>query len=172
MITKERKREINKAYRERNKDKINERGREYYLNNKEKIAERQREHSKKYRAINKDKVKKYSIVRKSTHWSYILFNRARARSRALKSECNLTVESIEGLLKSQNGKCHWLGVDMIITTQARHPLQVSIDRLDNTKGYTIDNIVLCTFFANMGRNTASVELFMESIHEIKKSLSS
>ena len=51
----------------------------------------------------------------------------------------------------QGGKCFWLDIDIDFTMKdwLRSP---SLDRLDNTKGYTIDNVVLTTRFANLGRS--------------------
>jgi len=52
---KEKQREYNKEYREKNKEKIKQQRKEYRENNKEKIKEQQKINSKKYREANKEK---------------------------------------------------------------------------------------------------------------------
>ena len=53
----------------------------------------------------------------------------------------------------------WYGVPLLRTSRSKHPQQPSLDRLDNSGGYTIGNVVLTSLAANLGRNTASVEDF-------------
>jgi len=71
---------------------------------------------------------------------------------------DVTPKYLRELLKSQNGKCYWLGIELDTTKKdaLRTP---SVDRLDNSKGYTRDNIVLTSRFANLGRQTATVTEF-------------
>ena len=63
---------------------------------------------------------------------------------------------LESLKDKQNGLCYWLNIplDFTMKDKLRKP---SIDRLDNSRGYDADNIVLTTVFANTGRRDASVE---------------
>jgi hypothetical protein len=55
-------------------------------------------------------------------------------------------------MEKQNGLCHWFKIPLIPSHQKKHPQQPSLDRLDNNKGYTKDNVVLCCYSANIGRN--------------------
>lgn len=75
---------------------------------------------------------------------------------------------LENLKEKQNGLCYWLKIpiDFTLKDKLRKP---SLDRLDNSKGYEPDNVVLTTVFANTGRRDASI-LEMESfiINYIKK----
>lgn len=48
----------------------------------------------------------------------------------------------------------------------RDPKLVSVDRLDNAKGYALDNIVLCCKWANLGRNTATVDVWTAVLKEL------
>ncbi len=78
-------------------------------------------------------------------------------SKHRKIENTLTVDDINEMYEKQNGLCFWFGVPMIPTDQNKHPQQPSIDRLDRTKGYTKENVVLCCYSANIGRNENDIE---------------
>ena len=65
---------------------------------------------------------------------------------------------LEELKLKQNGLCYWLEIpiDFSLKDKLRKP---SLDRLDNKKGYEIDNVVLTTLFANLGRRDSTVYEF-------------
>jgi hypothetical protein len=60
--------------------------------------------------------------------------------------------------------CYWLKIpiDFTMKDKLRKP---SLDRLDNSIGYRVDNIVLTTVFANTGRNSATVEEMLKFISD-------
>ncbi len=77
---------------------------------------------------------------------------------------------LEELKERQNGMCYWLKIpiDFTMKDRLRKP---SLDRLDNSIGYRIDNVVLTTVFANTGRNSATVEemnFFIDNFIYFKK----
>jgi hypothetical protein len=78
-------------------------------------------------------------------------------SKNRKIEHTLTVEDINEMLEKQNGLCYWFKIPLIPSSNSNHPQQPSLDRLDRTKGYTKDNVVLCCYSANIGRNDNDVE---------------
>jgi hypothetical protein len=57
--------------------------------------------------------------------------------------------------------CYWLDIEMSLPDLAisRSPFAPSVDRLDSSRGYHKDNIVLCTRFANIGRGAYDKEDF-------------
>ena len=67
----------------------------------------------------------------------------------------------------QKSKCHWLEVELNPewVFDAGHPLAISVDRLgyDYIKG----EVVICSRFANLGRNTYPDEKFMDVLRYIK-----
>jgi hypothetical protein len=85
-------------------------------------------------------------------------------------EHNLTVDNINEMFKNQNGLCYWFNVPLIPSNNSKHPQQPSLDRLDRNKGYTIDNVVLTCYSANIGRNENSVEDWEIFIKVLKENL--
>lgn len=81
-------------------------------------------------------------------------------------EHNLTVDDINRMFEEQKGLCYWFKVPLIPSENSKHPQQPSLDRLDGTKGYTKDNVVLACYSANIGRNDNSVEVWEEFIKKI------
>ena len=114
-----------------------------------------RESKKKYRLDpkNKEKEKLKYQERKIRLWSNSLLSNSKSRD----CENTLSVNDIEEIYKKQNGLCYWFNVPLIPTLTKKHPQQPSLDRLDRLKGYTIDNVVLCCYAANIGRNETDVE---------------
>jgi hypothetical protein len=78
----------------------------------------------------------------------------------------LTVNDINEILESQNGLCYWFKVPLVPSQNGKHPQQPSLDRLDRTKGYTKENVVLTCYSANIGRNDNTVEVWEEFIKKI------
>jgi len=78
-------------------------------------------------------------------------------SKHRKIEHTLTINDINEMLKEQNGLCYWFKIPLIPSNKHKHPQQPSLDRLDRHKGYTKDNVVLCCYSANIGRNENDLE---------------
>lgn len=100
-----------------------------------------------------------SIQRPSAHssWNRRLARACRSVSREKNLPLDLGPDTLSAILERQRGKCHWLGLPLDVSIDRRGPLSPSVDRLDNSRGYTPDNVVLTCVFANLGRSTASVE---------------
>ena len=90
-------------------------------------------------------------------WAYCLIQTISSREirKNRKRDKRVTIKYIRELLKKQNNKCYWLGIDLDVTNKCklRKP---SLDRLDNNKGYEIGNIVITSLFANTGRRDANI----------------
>jgi hypothetical protein len=76
----------------------------------------------------------------------------------------LTVTDINEMFEQQKGLCYWFNVPLIPSNKTKHPQQPSLDRLDRNKGYTKDNVVLCCYSANIGRNDNDVETWIEFLN--------
>lgn len=87
-----------------------------------------------------------------------------------KYDNNLTVENLKLIWEKQSGKCAITGLQMVLpeTTASTNvgPKCVSIDRIDNTKGYIIENVQLVCYSANLARNVFSIEEIQNFFKEI------
>lgn len=68
-------------------------------------------------------------------------------------EITISLDDLKEQWDIQNGLCYWLDIKMSLEDLAvsRSPFAPSVDRIDSSRGYHRDNIVLCTRFANLGR---------------------
>lgn len=89
-----------------------------------------------------------------------------AKYRALKNNIpfDLTEEFVKGLWYKQEGKCYYSGIPMTIEEVGRH--SVSLDRQDSSKGYTKDNVVLCSHAVNTMKSDLSIDEFKHIINNL------
>lgn len=74
----------------------------------------------------------------------------RLRAEAKKIEFNLTMIDLIDIYNKQNGKCFYSNLNMSLKKKGGIQYDtMSVDRIDSTKGYTKDNIVLCLNSINM-----------------------
>ena len=132
-----------------------ERGRrQYQLHREQRIASQKQYYEQHKGPALSAKRRTYSMTK---GWTIQLISSARKRAAKAGLAFDLDREFLEALWTKQEGLCHCLGVPMVRSTQNRDPQRPSLDRLDPKCGYTRDNVVLTTQFANMGRNVASEE---------------
>lgn len=82
-----------------------------------------------------------------------------------------TKTEVIALFNKQGGRCYWTGVELVVDPNIRkHPLQPSLDRIDCSKPYLKDNVVVSACFINLGRGNTSKEIFLDSLNRIKMSL--
>ena len=87
----------------------------------------------------------------------------------------VTPAEIEDIWIKQGGKCYWFGVPLDMNLlykdhpdwMPKHPMAPSIDKIDVNGDYTNENIVICTRFANFGRNVCEFNRFHEIVEELK-----
>ena len=108
-----------------------------------------------FRKIEADKQKE----RRVRLWQNTLLHDSKHR----KIEHTLTINDINEMLEKQNGLCYWFKIPLIPSNKHKHPQQPSLDRLDRHKGYTKDNVVLCCYSANIGRNENDLDTWLEFI---------
>jgi len=83
-------------------------------------------------------------------------------------ENTITVNDINEMFENQKGLCYWFKIPLIPSNKSKHPQQPSLDRLDRNKGYTKDNVVLCCYSANIGRNENDLETWIEFLKILNK----
>lgn len=150
----------------------------YYTDNKKSSKKRLKKDDKKYKykinkkwqLKNKDRLPIYrKTYREKITWSKRLFTYCKGKNKHIYNNPNIDFDDkyIEFLFEKQKGKCYWFNISLDINSRNRNPLKPSIDRLDNTKGYMKDNIVLCSMVSNLGRSTTEVTEWIEIINMIK-----
>jgi hypothetical protein len=89
-----------------------------------------------------------------------LLNGAKRRSVKDNKEFNLTKQFLISLFNKQEGKCFYTGLDLLAYNNSSNDFCVSIDRVDSTKDYTTDNIVLCCWIINRIKTNLSIKDFV------------
>lgn len=104
-------------------------------------------------------------------WAWNLYNNARASTNRYGLEdINIDEQYVLDLFEKQNHKCYWLGVDLVPSSEKKHPFQPSLDRLDRNRGYIKGNVVLCCFVANFGRNENTEESWKQFLKKLQMQL--
>ena len=85
-----------------------------------------------------------------------MVNRARERAMAKGLEFNIDTVNIREIFPF-NMICPAIGIAMSFGDKSGRTTSPSLDRIDNSKGYTIDNIQIISNQANMMKNKATKE---------------
>lgn len=111
----------------------------------------------------KQDVLKSKERRKKNRVEYVLYN-AKSRAKAKNLEFDLTVDNI--FLPEY---CPVLGIKLEWNENKTKANSYSIDRVDNTKGYTHDNTIIVSLRANRLKNDATLEE-LKSVYEFYEKL--
>jgi len=95
----------------------------------------------------------------------MLRNRCKQRAKKYNYDFSLTKEYIISLL--ENGVCEKTNIKLIIDDSTYHPYAPSIDRIDNNKGYTNDNIQVTCMIYNFCKNKFSEEQVNEFFKDMR-----
>lgn len=97
-------------------------------------------------------------------------SRARCSAEARGLEWAITIEMVDTLFHRQGGRCALSGREMTFQRGNAHrghrSVVASIDRIDNTKGYTPDNVQLVTVEVNFAKQTMSDAEFVALCRDI------
>ena len=130
----EEKKKYFKDYNLRNKEKLKKQAHERYLKNKPHVAKQ----SKEWLA---------------THPEYRLWKQARDSSKQRSLECTITQEDI--IIPEY---CTYLGIKLTDNRDSgRHDSNISLDRINNTKGYVPGNVQVISSKANFMKRNATIE---------------
>lgn len=91
-----------------------------------------------------------------------LVKRSRHSAKLRNLEYGLDFDIILSLYNSQQGKCYYTGLDLKDYSIGDKD-SPSIDRIDSTKGYTKDNVIICKTWANIMKMETDLETFKERI---------
>ena len=164
-----RERELNniRNRRYRKTQKCKDRMKIYYENNKEKIKEKVKEWQKD----NPEKVKlsaKKSWIKWVGSPKYIYHN-LKENCRKRKSEFILKQKDFLAWYDNEPKKCHYCGIpetEIDILNEhfgKKYTTRLTIDRKDNNKSYTIDNMVLACMYCNRIKSDLWDEETMKAI---------
>jgi hypothetical protein len=123
--------------------------REYYLKNKTKILKQAKDSYDRNRK---------TIQRRSKEWlaehpEYRLWKQAKDSSKQRGLEFSITVEDI--VIPKY---CTYLGIELTKHFDSgRYDSNISLDRIDNSKGYIKDNIQVISSKANFMKRNATIE---------------
>lgn len=102
------------------------------------------------------------------NWQSRLLSNARARNKKkYQKQTSITAEDLNKLMQQQRGACYYTRIDFDLSFRNKLT-SPSIDRIDNTKPYTLNNIRLVIQFVNIGRNTATEKELVQLISQIKQ----
>lgn len=117
-----------------------------------------------------------SNIKIGKYFSQQFLNRAKKKTSTRRKgngiKFTLTVEQLDIQYEKQNGLCYYTGQplklpDMTLSYTANAcNKNISIDRIDSKKDYTVDNIVLCTIDANLAKQQLSVEQFLTLCRQV------
>ena len=172
----------NLARKRRQKPGVKKREREKYKKWWTNLPE---EKKRKYRAEIKERSKGYKkrlheVLEKTKNpklFFQFKIRRVKASAKARNLECTITVEELFNMYKKQEGRCFYTGEKLVLKISSsqsykRENMDVfknyaTLDRLDSTKGYTIDNVVLSTLKCNMAKSSLSYDEFVKICENIK-----
>lgn len=113
-----------------------------------------------------------SYISVGKHFSQQFLNRHKKKAPKRGLRFTLTIADLDAQYEKQNGLCYYTGIPLELpdTTKSytgnEKNKNVSIDRLDSSLDYTPDNIVLCTYDANLAKQQLSVEAFVRICHQV------
>lgn len=87
-----------------------------------------------------------------------LLNMAKTSAKIRGINYSLTKSDKDILCNQISLKCPILGIDITVGSK-RNNNSLSIDRIDNNKGYELDNLIFCSYRANTLKSNGSIEEF-------------
>lgn len=96
---------------------------------------------------------------------------AKHSSKKKGKEFSIFLEDLIGLWVKQNGLCFYSNVSMTFDGSNKYTT-VSLDRIDSSKGYVANNVVLCCTFVNKMKNDIPVDELADWCGKIHRHLTS
>lgn len=137
-------------------------------------------HLEIYRQQTTEVIKKYCGNRQDEYSAFRYhLNIAKTRSKKYKRDFDITLEFLKQLWISQEGKCAATGLSLEIKyiqtkkqRKCKSPFQASLDRIDNNKGYTQDNVRFVCYMFNIARNDFDDEQVIDFCLKIASTINS
>lgn len=152
----------NKSYREKNREQILLQRKEY---RKSKEYKDWLDRTRVQRTASVSKRQKERKESSVLEWMKHILKSCKSRSKSsVVKTCEITVNDLMAQYEKQNGLCGICGLPMEWKQESL--MSISVDRIDNSLGYTVDNIHLVGKWLNIGRGTAplsEIKLIMERL---------
>ena len=121
--------------------------------------------------INKLIFKEYQVDHDSSKYNNLyasnMLKSLKSQCEHDKINCEMTLQDVKDLFTQQNGKSALTGIEMYPSKIPYYPFQPSLDRIDNNKPHTKDNLHMVCLSENMGRNSMTIEEFQDYIQQLK-----
>lgn len=102
-----------------------------------------------------------SVAHRRRHWYKYLAQKANARKR--KGSIKLSGDDVLNTYKLQGERCALTNTVLDVNDKWWRP---SLDRIDSSKGYTIDNIRVVAWIVNHCRGNLNDELFLDMCRKV------
>lgn len=119
---------------------------------------------KEYYQANRSKMIQQAKVWAQDNFIHFRVISARTRARHKGLEFNIDDRDIENLISQQNNRCFYSGIEFVNDNSRIYSM--SIDRIDSSKGYTLDNIRLVSSQVNLMKHERTEEEFLQTIQDI------
>lgn len=158
-----------RSYRAKNKNKHREYAKKYRIKNKDNpvYKKKKAEQDRKYREKNKDKIRRQAESMREERNAKRRQNRRRqlledpipfliesSRRRAKKRDMEHTITASDIKIPRN---CPVLGIPIFVGSGRACPNSPSLDRIDSSKGYTRENVIVVSWRANDLKRDATVE---------------
>jgi hypothetical protein len=117
----------------------------------------------------KEWARKHAADRRKTPVGRALMLHTAAKNRASKLNVPFNITPERVILAVTNGRCEATNIpfDLLVTNNARmNPWAPSIDRIDSTKGYTMDNVQIVCWAYNAAKNQWGLEILHMLVNAI------
>lgn len=161
---KQRRRDLQKKYRSTEEYRAKRRAYENSTRNNPEHRAKKKEYQDKYVTTEKYITRQKEKFVSPNGRAKLFYKTIKRRATSFQIEFNLTVEWLEERLIK--GVCEVSGVPFELDTYGKgHDkfYSPSVDRIDNSKGYTIDNCRMVLFAFNAGKHTGSDSDFIKLI---------
>ena len=98
------------------------------------------------------------------YWACTIIGNLKRFDKENNRENDLTTEWLKEQFE-KNKYSHHTGIEMFPSKTPYYSFQPSLDRIDNTKGHTKDNVVLCCIAENFGRNNMLYQEFKDWLNK-------
>ena len=149
-----------KKYRLKNKEKIKTSWKKYYSKNKDKIKTKRK--TKKYKELKhqsylrcKNHIYEYNKIYKEKHPWVSAYKAIKDRSSNSNLSLTITKKDFYEWFKNQKHKCYYceledLNIDFV--RKVKNTKRFTIDRMNNNKGYDLNNICFACPLCNLLKN--------------------